>query len=109
LYLLIVASFAAVICASAPARAAATFTAKGIACVHAETIGRLTQLAADGDRTAFNIAAATAIIHGECIELSAGTVTLESSDESNYAICVRPSGEADCLWMTQETGKWSTP
>jgi hypothetical protein len=92
----------------APAR---TFTAKGIACHHAATIGRLTQLAVDGNRDVFTAYALVAILRRhECVDLSAGTtVTIEAADESNLAICVLPAGEIDCWWMSPEMVDGLTP
>jgi hypothetical protein len=85
----------------APAR---TFTAKGIACHHAATIGRLTQLAVDGNRKVFTAYALVETLHHhECVELSAGTsITIEAADPSNLAICVLPDSEIDCWWMSPE-------
>jgi hypothetical protein len=85
----------------APAR---TFTAKGIACHHADTIGKLTQLAVDGNRNVFTAYALVEILrHHECVQLSAGTsITIEAADPSNLAICVLLAGEIDCWWMSPE-------
>jgi hypothetical protein len=87
-----------------------TFTAKGTACHHAEAFGELTRLAAENNRKVFTAYALVRIVHGECIELSAGTkVTIESADPSNVAICVRPSGKATCRWMSPELVDGLTP
>jgi hypothetical protein len=108
---LIVAVLTFVFLALVSAAPAKTFTAKGIACHHAETIGRLTQLAVDGDRNVFAAYAVLEIFERhECIELSGGTtITIESADPENIAICVRPAGEVDCLWMTPEAISGLTP
>jgi len=106
-------SVATLICASfmfaAPPASARTFTAKGIACDNPQAIGELTRLAAANNRDVFDAYALVRIVHGECIELSAGTkVTIEAADPSNIAIRVCPS-EVDCWWMSPEMVDGLTP
>jgi hypothetical protein len=82
-----------------------------IACHHAEAIGRLTQLAVAGDRDVFAAYAVLEIFERhECIELSGGTtVTIESGDPENTAICVRPVGEVQCWWLSPAMVDGLTP